>query len=66
MSLHLNPIEPSDWTDGPNEPDQDECPDCHGEGVIPVDSPSNHDAVETCERCGGVGYIEPPDLEGDD
>ena len=53
MGLHLCPIEPDDWANGPNDPEQDECPDCRGTGVVDADLPGVHDAEKTCERCGG-------------
>jgi hypothetical protein len=35
MGLHLCPIEPDDWANGPNGGDED-CPKCFGSGVVMV------------------------------
>ena len=69
MGLHLCPIEPDDWTNGPRDNDGDECPDCGGTGVFSREEgfidglyyPAIHD--ETCGRCNGSGVVEPPDYE---
>lgn len=53
MSLHLNPIEPDDWANGPDHPEPD-CPDCEGTGEVDTDV---QDLTRTCERCGGSGYL---------
>jgi DnaJ-class molecular chaperone len=67
MGLHLCPIEPPDWSDGPNEPELDECRDCNGTGTIDADRPDCHDAEMTCPKCGGDGYVAPPEYDdGDD
>ncbi len=66
MSLHLCPIEPDDWANGPNDAKFDECPDCNGVGTVDADLPGVHDAEKTCDRCGGSGYVEPLDYDGDD
>lgn len=50
MGYHHCPIEPSDWSDGPN--DEWECPECCGEGTV------DEDAGQQCDRCGGLGYLE--------
>jgi DnaJ-class molecular chaperone len=57
MGLHLCPIEPDDWANGPSD-SQDECPVCNGAGVVDADLPGVHDAEMTCERCGGTGFID--------
>lgn len=33
MGLHLCPIEPDDWSDGPSGGNED-CPECGGSGVV--------------------------------
>lgn len=49
MGYHHCPIEPSDWSNGPN--DDDECPACGGDGWEDED---NHIA---CLRCHGHGFL---------
>ncbi len=63
MGLHLCPIEPDDWANGPNEPEGEECATCAGTGSVIVDKPGFHDWEETCHACAGSGYVEPPDPE---
>jgi DnaJ-class molecular chaperone len=60
MSLHLCPIEPDDWANGPpDEPEGDECPQCHGSGEVTDES-----GVEiSCQKCDGTGIVVPPDIE---
>ncbi len=53
MSLHTCPIEPSDWSDGPNEPEPN-CPDCDGSGEVP----DNGTNCGECETCNGTGYVD--------
>lgn len=50
MGYHHCPIEPSDWSDGPN--DDWECPRCNGEGLE-----FGETNPEPCMRCGGLGYL---------
>lgn len=63
MSYNHCPIEPSDWSDGPDDDGQfDECPDCD-EGrfsreAIWIDGilyPAIVDQV--CDTCGGNGIV---------
>jgi hypothetical protein len=55
MGYHHCPIEPSDWSEGPNEPP--ECPECNGEC---------EDAEgRSCSRCGGMGYLIDDDFYQD-
>lgn len=62
MSYHHCPIEPSDCSDGQNDPEDEGCPDC-------VDGKINRDAMtidgivypaivdQTCEACDGYGTV---------
>lgn len=59
MGLHLNPIEPDDWANGPDYAEPD-CPDCDGTGMIDGDDELEH----TCPKCDGSGYL--PDQRFDD
>lgn len=52
MSYHGCPIEPSDWSDGPQG--GDECRTCDGAGEITGDD----DLDETCPSCGGSGFVD--------
>lgn len=52
MGSHGCPIEPSDWTDCPN--DEPDCPLCDGLGTV-----FDEDNCEViCDRCGGIGFVE--------
>lgn len=64
MGLNPCPIEPDDWSWGP-EDDPDACPECNGVGTINADSPVAFDLEETCPRCGGSGFVDPPDMTDD-
>lgn len=57
MGYHHCPIEPSDWSDGPDYPP--ECPECCGEGKV------DEDAGQVCDVCGGLGYLEPERFDDD-
>jgi DnaJ-class molecular chaperone len=66
MSYHHCPIEPSDWSDGPNElPD---CPECEGTGtrevtpIIAAWSEHGDREQEPCSRCNGKGYLDLDDF----
>jgi hypothetical protein len=53
MSYHGCPIEPSDWSDGPDDYGL-ECRACEGTGEI-----SNDDGSEdTCPSCQGSGFVD--------
>lgn len=54
MSYHHCPIEPSDWSDGPD--DEPECPECCGDGI------EDEITRAACTRCGGLGYLEKDDF----
>ena len=54
MSYHHCPIEPSDWSDGPDY--GPECRECEGVGS---DEDENGKEIK-CEHCGGTG-VEPYD-----
>ncbi len=65
MSLHLCPIEPSDWSDGPEGGDED-CELCGGSGVVMVatGNPETPGLPIPCEctttrepDCGGL-YLD--------
>ncbi len=57
MGLHLCPIEPDDWTNGPNDPEPVECRECDGGGKI-----TDEKGVENvCPRCDGYGVTDPPE-----
>ena len=62
MGLHLCPIEPDDWANGPNEPELDECLQCGGSGEIVDDRDIEH----TCPACQGSGFVDPPEPDWDD
>lgn len=59
MSFHGCPIEPSDWTDGPD--DSGDCRECEGCGTYQGDDGAEH----TCESCGGTGFVEYEPFEDD-
>ena len=46
MGLHLCPIEPDDWSNGPDY-EEGNCPDCEGTGEIIKDDDLEH----TCPGC---------------
>jgi DnaJ-class molecular chaperone len=70
MSYYHCPIEPSDWSDGPNDPP--ECPKCGGYGwvivkpTIPAYSEHGDLEREQCPRCHGEGYLTGDDHFDDD
>lgn len=49
MGYHHCPIEPSDWTDGP---DDWQCDRCCGDGF------EDEETGEPCRKCGGSGWLE--------
>ena len=63
MGYHGCPIEPSDWSDGPDDGEYRECPDC-------VEGRVNREAMtidgiaypaivdEKCETCDGSCFVE--------
>lgn len=53
MGLHLCPIEPNDWSDGPYD-SSSECEACDCTGI----NVDQFDIFEPCEECGGKGYID--------
>jgi len=64
LGYHYNPIEPSDWSDGPHEGPV--CDTCGGVGEVmsmvcyggpPIEQ------MQTCPDCDGLGFHEP---ESDD
>ncbi len=58
MSYHHCPIEPSDWTDGPDYLEGADCDACGGTGLL------NENDPEPCPECRGEGFIA-PDYESD-
>lgn len=52
MGYHHCPIEPPDWSDGPDYAEGD-CPDCDGTGLIDKDDDLDH----TCPTCDGSGFL---------
>ncbi len=70
MGYHHCPIEPSDWSNGPDDDSSEECPDCDSGRVnrpeITVDGITYPPIVDQkCETCDGNGFIEPSDYEPD-
>ena len=63
MGYHHNPIEPSDWSHGPDDDPGEECKTCEGTGEIVGPDPDNEDM--TCPTCDGTGTV-PRDFDGDD
>lgn len=67
MGYHHCPIEPSDWSDGPDD-EGEPCPDCV-DGVVNreamridgIDYPAIVD--QRCETCEGNGVIYPEPYE---
>ena len=57
MSYHGCPIEPSDWSDGP---DDDSCEECGGTGE------PTKEGETCCQKCHGKGYHDPADYEPHD
>ena len=55
MSYHHCPIEPSDWSDGPD--DRGICRECEESGYISQSSCGDDEDIE-CPDCSGSGYIE--------
>jgi DnaJ-class molecular chaperone len=63
MGLHLCPIEPDDWSNGPvDEPEGEDCGYCNGTGMI---SDEREDIEHTCQECGGSGVKEVPEHDED-
>ena len=60
MGLHLCPIEPDDWANGPGD-DPYTCSECEGSGCIEKEDGTN----EPCANCDGQGFTDPPDPEPD-
>lgn len=60
MSFHGCPIEPTDWTHGPDWYDGD-CHNCDGTGEIVND----RDEEISCPECGGTGFREYEPLPDD-
>lgn len=58
MSYHHCPIEPSDWSDGP---DDNSCEHCGGTGEPDADSLGE----TSCPKCHGKGYIEYEPMDDD-
>lgn len=61
MSLHLCPIEPDDWSNGPNDPEDVECESCVGSGWVDEDNPNS----ASCPDCKGTGFKEYEPYEPD-
>ncbi len=64
MGFHGCPIEPSDWSDGPDYDEGDCCPDCDGGRVnreaMTIDGIYFHAIFDQkCETCDGQGFLEP-------
>lgn len=39
------------------------CPDCNGDSVVPLVDWLADDDVTDCERCDGIGWLEPTDVD---
>ena len=69
MGYHHCPIEPSDWSDGPDDENQI-CPDCE-EGKVNREAMTidgiGYPAIvgQRCETCDGQGFIEIEPYEPD-
>lgn len=50
MGYNHCPIEPYDWSDGPDG--EGDCRECEGTGEVC----GNNDIEETCPECGGSGF----------
>ena len=61
MGVHFCPIEPDDWSNGPDC--GPECRECEGTGEICVNNGDDRDVTETCPRCGGSGFVDLGDYE---
>jgi hypothetical protein len=59
MGYYHCPIEPNDWTDGPDYEEQVECSECNGDGELAGDD----NITETCRRCDGTSFVDPPEYE---
>ena len=59
MGLHQCPIEPDDWSNGPDVPEGVECSNCDGTGEV-IDAQDNE---RTCPACQGSGFADPADFE---
>ena len=63
MGVHFCPIEPDDWSNGPDDRYTRECQDCGGTGRFSREA-GCYDGLYlaaivdgTCEACGGSGYF---------
>ena len=70
MGYHHSPIEPGDWSYGPDYDEDDLCPDCDGGRVnrkaMTIDGIAYPAIVDAeCETCGGTGLVEHSDYEPD-
>ncbi len=72
MGLHQCPIEPDDWSNGPDDPEDKPCPDCENGRVnrenCTIDGIKYPAIVDQeCETCKGLGYIpyDPTDFYED-
>tara|TARA_B110000503_G_C6926232_1_gene320820 strand:- start:366 stop:575 length:210 start_codon:yes stop_codon:yes gene_type:complete len=69
MGYHHCPIEPNDWSDGPDYQEDKDCPDCDNGRVnreaMTIDGVCYPAIVDQkCETCDGCGTI--PSVEFDD
>ena len=61
MGFHPCPIEPDDWSNGPNDPIGRECMTCEGTGMINDENGEE----KTCPSCHGDGEV-PYDPDDDE
>lgn len=62
MSYHECPIEPPDWSDGPDYLNDGNCCECDGTGLT-VDERTEEDV--DCPECGGTGWVDEPRFDDD-